>query len=196
MGSYVQLMLSRVALAVVLASTAAGCSRNHDDPAPTPTTSVRTLPTPVAGRFTGFANPCPAGTRSSSSELYISTIVRCAFGDQKKFPTFDSITTITKPLASQGTPDEAAARMFRDSRDRDEGKVSKGIVVEDRSGLGNEAYLQVDHDRHSSWLVVRSANVLISVLGQVDIYGDRDEKLAALEPRLTELAKALLAQLQ
>lgn len=198
MGSYVQRMLSRAAIALLLTSTVAGCSRGHDDWAspPLPTPSTGTLPTPVTGRFTGFTNPCPTGTRTSSSELYISTIVRCSFGDQKKFPAFDSIATIYKPLASQGTPDEAAARLFRDSKDKDEGKVAKGIRVEDRAGLGDEAYLQVSHDSHSSWLVVRSANVLISVLGQVDISGDRDKKVAALEPRLTELAKALLAQLK
>lgn len=195
----------RVTLALLLTATVAGCSRSND-PAPAPTTSVRTLPTPVAGRFTGFANPCPTvrgrvGTQLSSLNLSISLRVECGFGDRgrRSFPKFDSRATINRPTAAQGAPDTVTAEIFGKSKTSDQAETADGTTVEDRSGLGDQAYLLVSNKGNATYLVIRSANVLISVGGHVDRISDEAKEIAelkALEPQLTELAQALLAQLQ
>ncbi len=198
MGSFVRPLPERFALALLLVMSVAGCSAGHSDPAPTalPPPSTGVVSTPVEGRFTGFVNPCPAGTQQSSLKLSVSTVVNCVYGDRSRFPKIASRTTLNTPPTSQGTPEAVAEDLFRRSKKSDQKDSS---TLEGRAGLGDEAYLSIDPENRLTWLVVRSANALIAVSGQVDIYGDKTHRiveLKALEPQLTELAKALLAQLK
>jgi hypothetical protein len=161
---------------------------------PTPSSAV--APTSAQGRFTTFKDPCPGGTQQSSVKLSVSTVVNCVYGDRSRFPQLASRITLNTPPASLGTPDAVAENLFRRSRTSDQ---KDSTTLEDRAGLGDEAYLSINPENRLTWLVVRSANVLIAVGGQVDIDGDETKKIAelkALEPQVTELAKALLAQLK
>jgi hypothetical protein len=202
MGSSVRPHPGRLVLALLLIQAAAGCSGGDGDPAPTPPPrSSAVVPTSVPGRFTGFADPCPtvrgrAGTQQSSVALSTGTVVNCVYGDRSRFPKFASRTTLSSPPASSGTPDAVAQGLFRGSKVSDR---KDATTFEDLAGLGDEAYLLINSRNRLTWLVIRSANVLIAVSGQVDIYGAEAERIAdlkALRPQVTELAKALLAELE
>lgn len=195
MGVSVTPILGRIALVLLLMPVVAACSAGDDEPAPTalPPASSAAAPTPVPGRFTGFTTPCPTGTQVSATDLYVGTVINCSYGDRGGFPRFDSTATITKPLASQGSPEAAGEELFRKSKD------SAGSTVEDRSGLGDEAYLLVSNEGNVTSLVIRSANVLIQVGGHVDRDANEAREIAALkalEPRITQLGQELLAQLK
>jgi hypothetical protein len=206
MGRSVERILGRSAFALLLIPVMAACSDDRREPAPAPATpsSSADVPSPVAGRFTGFTTPCPTvqgriGTRTASNELYISTIVKCSYGAKGQLPVLESTATINKPLAAQGTPDEAAGRQYEKAKASVQGKVADGITVDDRAGLGDEAYLVISSERDVTFLVVRSANVMIQTIAQVESDGDSEKEIKALkaqEPLITELAKALLAQLK
>jgi len=191
-------VICRRVLALLLVPALAACSAGRDQPA-APTSSRATVPGPVSGKFTGFVTPCPAGTQTKFTDLYISTVVDCAYGDRTKFPKFTSTATINKPLESQGSPAAAAEALFRGQKAAAQGHTAEGVTVEDRPGLGDEAFLLVSYPGNSTVLLVRSANVLIQAGAQVDADGDRAQEVAALkalEPQVTELAEGLLAQLK
>jgi hypothetical protein len=189
-------ILGRAALAVLLVPVLTACSSGGGDPAPAtlPATSRATVaPSPVAGRYTGFTTPCPGGTQVSATDLYVGLVIKCTFGAQTGFPRFTSSATINKPLAAQGSPETAGEELFRKS------KASATSATEDRAGLGDEAFLLVSNPGNLTMLVVRSANVVVQVSGHVDRDSNEAKEIAALralEPRMTELAEALLAQLK
>ena len=181
----------------------AACSHADPQVVPAPPSSAVAVPGPVAGRFTDLPPPCPAVRDQpgvlESTDLYISTTIRCSYGGRDTFPSFFSTILINKPLASQGSPDSAAERQFRTSRDLARTNPADGIFVEDRAGLGDESFMEVSYRGNFTRLRIRSANVWIEAGAKVDGDGDRAREIAALralEPQVTELAEALLAQLK
>ena len=180
----------------------AACSGGGREPAPGPATAASSAP---AAKFSGFATPCPTvdgrtGSKLPSSlDTPISLTVHCAYGDRTKFPHVHSVSAINKAGNPKGAPDQITEEMFGALRDKARTDAADGVSAAERQGLGDEAFVVVSYKDNITVMVVRSANALIQASLTVDAQGDRAAELAALraqEPAVTELARALLAQLR
>jgi hypothetical protein len=193
-------MRGRLAPALLLVGALAACSGGDEKPAPAAASA-----TAPAAKFTSFGTPCPtigdrAGSKLDSSlDTPISSTVDCSYGDRTKFPHVNSVSTINKAGNPKGAPDLVTAEMFEALRTKAKTNAADGVSAEERPGLGDEAFVVVSYRDNVTVMVVRSANALIQASLTVDADGDRARELAALraqEPVVTDLAKALLAQLR
>jgi hypothetical protein len=191
-------------LALTLVAALAACSGGGREPTPSAAPAPAASSAPAA-RFSSFATPCPtvgdrAGTKLDSSlDTPISSIVECSYGDRAKFPHVNSLSTINKAGNPKGAPDQITQEMFEALRGKAKADAAGGVSAEERPGLGDEAFVVVSYKDNVTVMVVRSANALIQASLTVDADGDRARELAALraqEPVVTDLAKALLAELR
>lgn len=192
------------ALALLLIPLPAACDSGDRAPAPVGAGSASAASAPPA-RYSRFATPCPrvgdrAGTPVDSPlDTPISLTAECSYGERSKFPHVNSIATIAKAGNPKGAPDQVTGAMFEALRGKAVPSTTDGVSAEERPGLGDEAFLVVSYKDNVTLLVVRSANALIQASATLDAEGDRGTALARLraqEPVVSELSRALLAELR
>jgi hypothetical protein len=189
------------ALALLLVPVLSACNGNGNgnDPAAGPAASSSAAAAAPGAKYTRFATPCPTvGDRPGEQvdpplDTPISVTAECTYGDRTTFPHVNSIATINKAGNPKGAADQVATEMFGALRSKAASSAEK------RPGLGDEAFLVVSYDDNVALMVVRSSNALIQASATLDAEGDREKALAALraqEPVVTELSRALLAELR
>ncbi len=198
--------MRRAAAAFGLLLVLAGCNGTDaggttPDAAPT----IAASSAPAVQQFTRFATPCPTvGDRPGSPideplDTPISLTADCAYGSTTKFPHVNSVSTINKPGNPKGSPDEITAGMFEQLRLKASDNSLEGISSQERPGLGDDAFLMVNHRDNITLLVVRSGNAVIQASATIDAVADREQaltQLRALEPQVTSVARAVLAELR
>jgi hypothetical protein len=192
--------------AVVLLLALAGCNNADAGPAtPAAPATAAASSAPAARQFTSFAVPCPTvGDRPGSPvdkplDTPISLTADCSYGSTTKFPHVNSVSTIHKAGNPQGAPDEIAGETFEKLRLKASTNSLEGVFSEERPELGDAAFLMVSHRDNVALLVVRSANVVIQASATIDAVAGKDAaltQLRALEPQVTAVARAVLAELR
>ncbi|MET0416252.1 MAG: hypothetical protein ABW022_09550 [Actinoplanes sp.] len=189
--------LAAFALLFALAACESGSAA--EKPVETPSSAP-----PSVTMFSRFAVPCPTvGDRPGSPideplDTPISLTADCAYGSRTKFPHVNSLSTINKPGNPKGTPDEITVEAFEKLRLKASTNSLEGIFSEERE-LGDEAFLMVSHADNTTVLVVRKANALVQASATIDAVGDQEKaltQLRALEPQVTAVAQAVLAELR